>query len=84
MNDVAIVNDQGEEKKATPFRVRHCVIVGHTSRDKQERVIQKGLDVLVGTPGRILELLRKQDSVLDMSKTGFFVIDECDKMMKYV
>lgn len=36
--------------------------------------------IVVGTPGRILQLVKRKD--LDLSNLQFFVLDECDKMLE--
>lgn len=50
----------------------------------QEHInLLKGLKaphVVVGTPGRILALVKRKD--LDLSNLQMFVLDECDKMLE--
>ena len=36
--------------------------------------------IVVGTPGRVLQLVKKGD--LDLSSVKMFVLDECDKMLE--
>jgi superfamily II DNA/RNA helicase len=46
--------------------------------------LKQGCDFLIGTPGRILELLKSntpQKTVLDLSQIRHLVLDECDKML---
>lgn len=59
--------------------LRSAVIFGGTSMEPQKEVLQKGVDVLVATPGRLLDL-HKQDCVyLDYVET--LVLDEADLML---
>ncbi|MCD4757817.1 MAG: DEAD/DEAH box helicase [Arcobacteraceae bacterium] len=41
--------------------------------------LQKGCDILVATPGRLLDILRKKQ--INLSSLEFFVLDEADKML---
>jgi len=36
--------------------------------------------IIVGTPGRILELIQKK--ILDVKKLKHFILDECDKLLE--
>jgi len=45
---------------------------------KQEALLQKGVDIFVGTPGRLLDF--SQQGRLDLSKIGILVIDEADRL----
>jgi ATP-dependent RNA helicase RhlE len=59
------------------FRV--AVIFGGVKYGPQERALQQGLDVLVATPGRLLDHM--QQKTLDLSQTEIFVLDEADQML---
>ncbi|WP_029414716.1 DEAD/DEAH box helicase [Brevundimonas bacteroides] len=59
------------------FRV--AVVFGGVSYGPQERALQQGLDVLVATPGRLLDHM--QQKTLDLSTTEIFVLDEADQML---
>ena len=59
--------------------VRHRVIFGGVNQNPQVRALQKGLDVLVATPGRLLDLVGQGH--IDLSRTEFFVLDEADRML---
>ncbi|OQX30128.1 MAG: hypothetical protein B0D92_00105 [Spirochaeta sp. LUC14_002_19_P3] len=54
-----------------------CVF-GGVSYDKQERLLQHGPDVLIGTPGRLLDFSKR--NVLDFKDFQFLVIDEADRL----
>ena len=53
-------------------------VFGGMDWDKQRRDILDGVDLIVGTPGRLLDYLRER--VLDLSQVEAFVIDEADRM----
>ncbi|HPV57648.1 MAG TPA: DEAD/DEAH box helicase, partial [Tenuifilaceae bacterium] len=59
-------------------RVVVAAVYGGQSISEQQRRIKKGVDVVVGTPGRILDLISRGD--LDFSKLMMFVLDEADEM----
>ncbi|MEH6663668.1 MAG: DEAD/DEAH box helicase [Brevundimonas sp.] len=59
------------------FRV--AVIFGGVKYGAQERALQQGLDILVATPGRLLDHV--QQKTLDLSTTEIFVLDEADQML---
>lgn len=56
-----------------------ALIVGGTSMDEQVRNLEKGVDVLIATPGRLLDLFDRGKIILADIK--ILVIDEADRMM---
>ncbi len=54
-------------------------VYGGSSISDQIRTLKKGVDIVVGTPGRMLDLLNRKN--LDLSKIDFFVLDEADEML---
>jgi ATP-dependent RNA helicase RhlE len=46
--------------------------------NRQKRILERGVDVLVATPGRLLDLIKQKHLRLDLVET--FVIDEADRM----
>ncbi len=56
-----------------------ALIVGGTSMDEQVRNLEKGVDVLIATPGRLLDLFERGKILLADIK--ILVIDEADRMM---
>ena len=61
------------------MRFRHTVIFGGVSQDAQVRAISKGVDVLVATPGRLLDLMNQ--GYVNLSHLEFLVLDEVDRML---
>lgn len=51
---------------------------GGVGYDKQIDALKKGVDIIVGTPGRMIDL--EESRQLDLSNVGFLVIDEADRM----
>ena len=54
-------------------------IYGGASISEQLRRLKKGIDIIVGTPGRILDHIRRK--TLDLSHISFMVLDEADEML---
>ena len=59
--------------------IRHKVIFGGVNQNPQVRALQKGIDVLVATPGRLLDLINQGH--IDITRVEFFVLDEADRML---
>lgn len=60
-------------------RLHVLPIYGGQSIDIQIRRLQKGVQVVVGTPGRVLDLLNRGD--LKLNKLSWIVLDEADEML---
>lgn len=54
-------------------------VFGGVSIHSQIKRLQKGVDILVATPGRLLDLLYQKK--IDLSQVQFFVLDEADRML---
>ncbi|MFC7703133.1 DEAD/DEAH box helicase [Plastorhodobacter daqingensis] len=59
--------------------IRTTVVVGGASINKQMERLARGTDVLVATPGRLLDLLERQ--ALTLAETRYLVLDEADQML---
>ncbi len=55
-----------------------CVF-GGSDIERQIRTIKKGVDIVIGTPGRIMDLMRRR--VLKLHEVRFVVLDEADEML---
>ena len=54
-------------------------IYGKQSYEIQHRALKRGIDILVGTPGRIMDHLKRK--TLDLRNISYFVLDEADEML---
>jgi ATP-dependent RNA helicase RhlE len=61
------------------LRPRHAVIYGGVGENPQIRALTRGLDLLVATPGRLLDLHGRGH--VDLGGVDFFVLDEADRML---
>lgn len=59
--------------------LRATTLVGGVPRDKQDRALGNGIDLVVATPGRLLDHLRS--GTLRLHETGILVLDEADHML---
>lgn len=57
----------------------HTTAVGGRSLDYQKRLINEGVDILIATPGRLHELIKKEGLKLDFVE--IFIVDEADRML---
>ena len=61
------------------MKLSYSLIIGGTSMSQQEKEIEHGADVLIATPGRLLDLVGRGKVMLNEAK--MLVIDEADRMM---
>ncbi len=59
--------------------VRVLAVYGGQSYSHQISRLQRGVDIVIGTPGRMLDLIRKNE--LDLSAVRYLVLDEADEML---
>ncbi len=59
--------------------LRSLVIFGGVGANPQIQKLRRGVDILVATPGRLLDLANQKE--VDLSKVEFFVLDEADRML---
>ena len=59
--------------------VEPVLVIGGADEDKQKKALAKDGRVVVGTPGRLLDLIQKK--VLKLKHCGYFVLDEADEML---
>ncbi|OOQ85086.1 ATP-dependent RNA helicase DED1 [Penicillium brasilianum] len=61
--------------------LRPCVVYGGAPAALQREELQKGCDILIGTPGRILDFM-SQPRVLSLRRVRYTVIDEADELLQ--
>ena len=71
----------GESVKAYGhfLNLRHHVIFGGVPQFSQVQALKRGVDILIATPGRLLDLM--QQGHINLSTIQFFVLDEADRML---
>jgi superfamily II DNA/RNA helicase len=61
------------------LKLTHALIIGGESMSDQKDVLNRGVDVLIATPGRLLDMFDRGSILL--SDTSLLVIDEADRML---
>ena len=59
--------------------MRHAVIFGGVSQHNQVQQIRRGVDILVATPGRLLDLMNQ--GIISLKSLRILVLDEADRML---
>ncbi len=59
--------------------LRHTVIFGGVGQNNQTQTLARGVDIIVATPGRLLDLM--QQRFVDLNAIEVFVLDEADRML---
>ena len=59
--------------------IRNTVVFGGVKQSKQVAALRSGVDVLVATPGRLLDLM--QQGIISLRDVEYFVLDEADQML---
>ncbi|CAK9436803.1 uncharacterized protein LODBEIA_P13250 [Lodderomyces beijingensis] len=61
-------------------KVSCLAVYGGVSKDDQMKKINRGVNVVVATPGRLVDLLN--DGAIDLSSVNYLVLDEADRMLE--
>ncbi|TFK49115.1 ATP-dependent RNA helicase MAK5 [Heliocybe sulcata] len=74
---------QAKSKARSPPPVSVAAIVGGMSAQKQRRILDRGVDILVATPGRLWDILEEDDTLArEIKNLRFLVLDEADRMVQ--
>ena len=77
--ELAIQIHKDAESLALFTGLNNVVVFGGMNHEQQRRQLEEPVDVLIGTPGRIIDYSRS--SALDLRKVEILVIDEADRML---
>jgi len=61
------------------LQLSHTTVFGGVSQNKQVGDIRRGVDILIATPGRLLDLMNQ--GFIKLNNVEFFVLDEADRML---
>jgi len=61
------------------LRLKHTVVFGGVGQGPQVQALQRGVDILIATPGRLLDLMNQ--GYISLKDIGIFVLDEADRML---
>ena len=77
--ELAIQIAENLEEYGKYLDLRHMVMFGGVGQNPQVRALQRGVDLLVATPGRLLDLIGQ--GFVHLDSIEFFVLDEADRML---
>lgn len=61
------------------LNIRHVVIYGGVSQHRQTQTLRQGVDIIVATPGRLLDLVSQK--FINLQHVEMLVLDEADRML---
>ncbi|MDC7227880.1 MAG: DEAD/DEAH box helicase [Spirochaetales bacterium] len=61
------------------LRISHTVIFGGVNQNNQIRALNRGVDILIATPGRLLDLMNQ--GFINLAEIEVFILDEVDRML---
>lgn len=77
--ELAIQIDESFQAYGRKLKLKHAVIFGGVSQLAQTKAIKNGLDILVATPGRLLDLMNQ--GFIRLNGIEILVLDEADRML---
>jgi ATP-dependent RNA helicase RhlE len=77
--ELAIQIEENIKDYGSNLNLRHAVIFGGVNQTSQINRLKSGIDILVATPGRLLDL--QQQGYIDLRSLEVFVLDEADRML---
>lgn len=61
------------------LRLRHAVVMGGVGQGPQVEALRRGVDILIATPGRLLDLIEQRH--VNLRDTEYLILDEADRML---
>ena len=77
--ELALQIDETVRRLSANLRLRSVVIIGGASRHRQVEMMRRGADIVIGTPGRVCDLMTTRE--LNLSAVRGFILDEADRML---
>ena len=77
--ELAIQIAENLEEYGKYLDLKHMVMFGGVGQNPQVKALQRGVDLLVATPGRLLDLIGQ--GYVHLDSIEFFVLDEADRML---
>jgi ATP-dependent RNA helicase RhlE len=77
--ELAIQIDESFRAYGKNLNLKSLVIFGGVSQVPQTNALRNGVDILIATPGRLLDLVEQR--YINLSQLEFFVLDEADRML---
>lgn len=77
--ELAVQVDIEMEKMGRYTDIKHTAVYGQHNIMKEYEVLDKGVSIITGTPGRVIDHI--EQGSIDTSEIAYFCIDEADKML---
>lgn len=77
--ELAVQIQKEAEKYGSSSRIKSCCVTGGTPKNPQIRALQDGVEIVVATPGRLLDMLKSDKT--NMRRCTYLVLDEADRML---
>ena len=77
--ELAIQIDESFDAYGKHTGLRHAVVFGGVSQFQQTNELRRGVDILIATPGRLLDLIAQK--FINLKNIKMFVLDEADRML---
>lgn len=77
--ELAIQIGESIEAYGRFLNIRSTVIFGGMPQHSQVQSIRRGVDIIVATPGRLLDLM--QQKIISLDHIQYFILDEADRML---
>lgn len=77
--ELAIQIDESIKSYGRNLNLRSLVIFGGVKQGAQEKDLRRGVDILVATPGRLLDFISQR--IISLKNLEVFVLDEADRML---
>jgi ATP-dependent RNA helicase RhlE len=77
--ELAVQIEQEFKKFGAGLGLRVVLVVGGVGRSGQVTRLSRGADIVVGCPGRVMDLMNTKELIIDQCQ--FFVLDEADRML---
>lgn len=77
--ELAIQIDENFEMYSKYLKLKHLAIFGGVPQQKQATALKRGVDVLIATPGRLLDFINQ--GILNLNQIEILVLDEADRML---
>ena len=77
--ELAIQIEESFKNYGSELKLRYTVIFGGVNQSQQVNRLKNGVDVLIATPGRLLDL--QQQGFIKLGNLEIFVLDEADRML---
>lgn len=77
--ELAIQIDESFKSYGRHLKLRNLVVFGGVKQGAQETALKRGVDILVATPGRLLDFISQ--GIISLKHLEVFVLDEADRML---